>query len=424
MTDERKSVYDLPAYKPYKPLWEARVKELTRRSSYYDGSRYGRNESGINVLRSFYRAIPQVAGQIKSLYNPLSRAVDVDAGIIPGGWAFPDGAPDTWAPARDKLFSWSKWKTEGVLYVHYGAQYGITGLRVADLRQEGKIILQPVDPTTFLLIPKSQYDAGPAMSIMVQVKMDDEGAEYEYAEVITDSTILTYKNGEPQGFDLRDPEYTNENGFVPFVEAVHMKTGKRWGEATYEKAMAILDEANELATDLADVIKDNKDPQVVIFGAEPGELSKGKDTVWFVPDPRGRVEMLVPGINIEGILAFVKDVKKDLKDSLPELAFDELREKTQIATATLQIQLMELTLKIMRVRPNYDAGLVDALRMAGKMAVEMGIPEISVLDDDELSLNDERPVLPLDPKTMMELEMQEIALERERGMGISEGVNA
>ena len=95
-----------------------------------------------------------------------------------------------------------------------------------------------------------------------------------------------------------------------------------------------------------------------------------------------------------------------------------MRDKTQIATATLELQLMELVLKINRCRPNYDAGLVQALRMAGAAAQTMGLGDLGVLNDEDLEIDPERPVLPLDPMTAIQLELSEIALEREKAGGL------
>lgn len=407
MSNETKSIFDTDEFKQYKDRWDTRIKELNRRASYYDGSVYSK------TLEPFYRLFPQLVGQIKPLYMLLSRAVDVDTGIIPGGWAVvgEDENPDNdWAQARDLAFAWSKWSTEGVLYVHYGAQYGLTGLRISDNpgHPEGaRVIIQPVDPTTFMLISPSQYDERVAMAIYVEQRSDEVGEPFEYAEVITPETVTTYKNGEPFGFDEREPEAPNPYGFVPFVEIKHKKTGKPFGECTYQMAIPPLDEVNKMATELAGVIGDNRDPQVVIIGAEAGDLERGKDTVWYIP-LGGDVKMIVPSIDVVGTLEFIKDVKAEVKDSLPELAFDELKSKTQIATATLELQLMELVLKIHRVRPNYDDGLRQALVMAAQIAGVIGAEDIAALLDPDFGFDPERAVLPMDPEAQLRLEMLQI----------------
>jgi len=411
-----KSIFEREEYKKYQKPFNARVNELLRRASYYDGTVYSKQRDALGWLR------PRLYSGIKSLYLPLSRAVDVDAGIIPGGWKLPDDDPkvDAWQKAIDQLFDWSRWDTDGVLYCHYGAQYGVSGLHVADLRDEGRVIVQPADPTKFMLIGMSLYDDQPDMAIYVEKNHDDE--DYEYAEVITPELIKTYKAGVPFGFDGREPEYKNELGFVPYVEIRHLETGKPLGEATFQKSIPLLDEVNQLASYLADIIAKNADPQWVISGAEPSDLEHNSGTVWFVP-AGADVKPLVPGIDIDGILSFIKEIAQNVKESLPELSFDDLRSKTQIATSTLELQLMELVLKIKRTRPNYDRGLTMALQMAGKAAKTMNLSDIAVLDDEELRFDADREILPADVKAQIEIRMMNLELERLESGNINEGMN-
>jgi len=411
-----KSIFELSEFKPYERAWNIRIKTLTTRAKYYDGSIYDDAISGLSWLA------PRIGQSIEPLYLPLGSAVDVDAGIIPGGWKLPDddARAEGWQNAIDTVFDWSNWDTDGVLFVHYGAQYGVSGLRVADLRDVGRVIVQPIDPTLFMTIGMRAYDNTPDMSIMIEKREDTDGKTFEYAEVITPSSIRTFKDGMPHGFDGRDPEYTNELKFVPFVEIRHIETGKPFGECTFQKAIRLLDSVNRMASDLKKIIDKNSDPQWAIMGAEPSELNHSSDNVWFLPAD-AKVQILVPQIDIEGVLAFIKEIAVNVEKALPEKAFDDLRRKDQIATATLELQLMELVLKIKRTRPNYDKGLKLALQMAGKAAKTMSLPEIAVLDDEELRFDDERPILPIDEEGQIKLEIARLELEQLRGNGIEEG---
>jgi len=411
-----KSIFELPEFKPYERAWNIRIKTLTTRAKYYDGSIYDDAINGLSWLA------PRIGQSIEPLYLPLGSAVDVDAGIIPGGWKLPDedARAKGWQNAIDTVFDWSNWDTDGVLFVHYGAQYGVSGLRVADLRDVGRVIVQPIDPTLFMTIGMRAYDNTPDMSIMIERREDTDGKTFEYAEVITPSSIRTFKDGMPHGFDGRDPEYTNELKFVPFVEIRHIETGKPFGECTFQKAIRLLDSVNRMASDLKKIIDKNSDPQWAIMGAEPSELNHSSDNAWFLPAD-AKVQILVPQIDIEGVLAFIKEIAINVKKALPEKSFDDLREKDQIATATLELQLMELVLKVKRCRPNYDKGLKLALQMAGKAAKTMNLPEIAVLDDEELRFDDERPILPVDEEGQIKLEIARLELEQLRGNGIEEG---
>lgn len=415
------SIFERPEYEQYAGAWMARTKELEKRRSYYDGSVYKKAFSGLGPLSAYLNQ------KTRPLYLPMHRAVDVDAGIVPGGWAWPaegDGITqaqiDAWSKARRQIFDWSRWQTEGVLYVHYGAEAGLSVLRVSDIRDVGRIQLSPVDPAKVLLIGNGQYDTTWAVAFYVDQRVRD-GNVGEYAEVITPEAIMTYWEAEPVGVDGREPEYVNELGFVPFVQAEHKKTGREYGECTYQAAIPMLDEVNAIATDLATNIKNHGDPQWVVAGAEAKNMVHSGDNIWFLPKDSS-VDALVAKIDIKGALDFVAEIARNMKDSLPELAFDELKSKDQIATATVELQLMELTLKIKRVRPNYDQGLVDALRMCGMAAESIGgMADIAALNDDMLTLDSDRPVLPQDRLDQIRVEEAEIALEMQRSMNNGDG---
>ena len=121
MAEKHNSIFQLDEFKPFRDLWESRLRELDRRQSYYDGSAYQSVRQGLGRLGLMGPGIDKLYGGIKPLYLPLSRAVDVDAGIIPGGWQLAEDASEAQEAALEQLFDWSNWNTDGVLYVHYGA---------------------------------------------------------------------------------------------------------------------------------------------------------------------------------------------------------------------------------------------------------------------------------------------------------------
>lgn len=398
-----KSIFDLPEFKPFSRRWEQRSALFALRRAYYDGSIYGKR-----MAASLGWLAPRLYGSIKPLFLPLARAVDVDAGIVPGGWTWEADTPDPVRLARQRLFDWSDWDTDGVLLVHYGAVFGQSGLKVVDLREQGRVLLVPISPEMYMLVESGQYDSTPRMALWIEEREGDDGPE-EYAEVIEAERIRTFVDGEPVGVDGREPEYRNELGFVPFVECYHMRTGHRAGEPTFEKALPLLDEVNGLASYLAEIIKKHAEPQWAIFGAEPSELTHSGDNVWFIPG-QGDAKILVPDLDIDGVLKFVEAIRSNVHGALPELAFDELRGKDQIATATIELQLLELVLKIKRIRPNYDDALITALQMAGRAARSMGLAELAVLDDEGLAFDNERPVLPVTRLDEIRLAEAELAL--------------
>lgn len=380
-------LFSLPEYAGYANRWNARQQAFNERQAYYSGAVYMREK-----MRFGYFLGSRLYRGIKPLHLPFARAVNVDAGITPGGWKFPEDAPDAWRQARRQVWNWSDWSTRGVLYVHWGAVFGMSGLRISDLRDQRRVIMAPVDPRRFMLVGSGDYDDTPALAIYIDHRKDGDGKPFEYAEVITGDAVRTYKDGTPFGFGGRPPNYANELGFVPFVEVKHIENGEAIGANTFQDGMRILDELNQLGSYLSDLIKKHADPQWIITNAESGDLKRG-DNVWYVPGENADVKALLAALDIDGVRGFIADLRDNVHATLPELAFDELKRKDQIATATLELQLQELVLKIKRCRPNYDSGLVQGLRMAARAAKTMDLSDVAVLDDEGLELDNDRPVL-------------------------------
>lgn len=417
------SIFNLPQYKPLKSRWDARKKELLTRAGYYDGTIYQRTRDNFWFLGG------RVNGEIKPLFLPFARAVDTDCGLIGGGWDFSqdESKYQIWKDAQDVLFDVSKWDTNGVLFVHYGAVNGVTGLRVSDAG--GKVIVSPADPTRFMLVYGGMLDNGniysdsPEMALWIEDRVGADGNKYEYAEVITPQTITTYRAGEPFGYGQNTSEYANTQGVIPIVESLHINDGTELGECTYQKAITLLNETNDMATRLSSIIKKHDEPQTIVTGADPSDLKRGSDVAWFLPAD-AKAEFAVSNIDIQGVLEFIREIKMGVHDALPELSFDELKKASQIATQTLELQLMELIIKVKRVRPNYDRALSDAMRLAGAAAERLGISEIAPLNDPALMLDPNRPILPVMPKDKIELELAEIELENaRRGSQNQEGIN-
>lgn len=411
------SIFDLDEFKGLKGRWDARQTAILHSRGYYDGSAYKR----LQTSGGFFG--PRLYKNIRALYLPLSRAVDVDCGVVPGGWTLVDDAQWAEEPRR-QVFNWSRWSTEGVLMLHYGASTGVSVLKIVDDRLNNRIYLQPVDPSQTMLVG-GMYDQTPSIALTVLRQTDGDG-EYEYAEVITSDRIRTYRDGEPYGYEGRQPEYQNALGFVPMVECGHVRvsnTGAMPGVSTFQNAIPLLDECNQLASHLVDVVRRNAEPQWIVTGAAPAELTHDGQQAWFLPKD-AEAKTLTPTVDIQGVLAFVQEVRDQVTNGLPELAFDDLRKRDNIASSTLSLQLSELTIKIARIRVNYDAMLVEALRMAGRAAATMGLTDIARLQDlEDGAIDQNREILPLDVETRLRIESMELALEQQkRSMNGGEGV--
>src|SRR5512142_3200939 len=103
-------LFELEEFKPYAREWRARQVQFARCRSYYDGSIYADLGERLTWLT------PRQSVQVRRLYLPLSRAVGLDAGWIPAGWALAEWAGQ-FQSAVNRVLSWSEWVTDGVLYV-------------------------------------------------------------------------------------------------------------------------------------------------------------------------------------------------------------------------------------------------------------------------------------------------------------------
>lgn len=386
------SIFELDEFKVHEGRWLARAQAFRVRRAYYDGSVYQSAWGALGWLRG------RLGGAVRGLYLPCARAVNLDSGIVPGGWATEGAAPAQLA----EVFGWSDWSIMGPLFVHYGALYGNVVLRVSDVRGAGRVVICPVRPEHVLLVRAGLYGREAVMALCVQ-RVEVDGRSVEYAEVVEARRVRTFIEGEAAGVDGRPASYDNALGFVPFVEVRHIDGGDELGACAFQDALNLLDAVNEVATDLAEIVKKHAKPKWAVLGADESDLSN-EDDIWTFPQGSD-VKVLVPGIDVTGVLKFLQDTRMQVERSIPELAFDEIISKYNLATATVELQLAELVLLIRRVRPNYDRGLEMALGMAARALAGMGVSGYGELA--AVRFDDGRAVLPVDRRATLELELLE-----------------
>ena len=403
-----KSIFDHDEFKPYRGRYAARRERAMRRRRYYEGTIY--DDGQFKIAHKLY-------AQTKSLFSLLARAVDLDVALVPGmaaPWELKEGTPQVITKAQGLLYEWSSWDTEGEEWLEDGATTGEAALKIVPDADARLVRLQRLRPEIALLLD-SHWDAETGQRIPLGLIVDPQaedadGTGYEYAEAITPAGIRTYRDGAPWGYSGNPDRYPNPLGFVPIVWAKNDSECR----PTFAKAQPQLNSVNELASYLADIIGRHAEPQWAASGVEEGEMVKSGDNVWFLP-AGASVEAILATVDIEGTLAFIREVKEETKANLPELAFDDLRAKDQIATETLEVQLVELDAKIWKMRRRYDAALTEAHRMAATAAAITGIGELSPLLQMH-QFDFARPVRPVSRFDQIRLEEAELALEAQRSI--------
>lgn len=382
---------------------------------YYDGTIY--SDSAFRLAHKLY-------SQTKALVSFLARAVDLDVALVPGvmgPWELAEGATQQTIDAQQQLYRWSSWATEGDDWLEDGATLGEAMLKIVPMPEQRMVKMQRLKPEISLLIDNhvdpQTGERNQLLIICDRGATDGSNETYEYGEVITPAEIRTYRDGEPFGYNGNPDRYPNQLGFVPAI-CTGCDTDKR---PTFSKVLPQLDSVNELASYVADIIGRHIEPQMAAFGVDPNALTKSHEKVWFFPPADARLEPIIAEIDIDGSLAFIESIKGETKANLPELAFDELRAKDQIATETLQVQLIELDAKIWRMRRRFDAALISAHIMA---AVALGVYRIAdlsaLLAPHELDY--QRPVRPISRLEQIREEEAELALEAQRSVFEGEGI--
>jgi len=406
------SIWTLPEFKPYALRWHDRQRRLVQLRRYYEGTIY--QDTAFKLAHKLY-------AQTKAMLSFLARAVDLDVALVPGvmgPWELSDKALQQQRDAQATLYEWSAWDIEGDEWLEDGATCGEAAIKIVPDAEQGIVKMQRLRPEHLLYIDKHVVEGVtmPLALIVDPAAIAPNGETYEYAEAITPTEIRTYWNGEPHGYDGAPDRFANPLDFVPVVRV------RNDGESrpTFAKCLPQLDSVNELASYLGNIIGRHAEPQWAAFGVEETELTRGNN-VWFFPDANSKLEAILAQIDVEGVLAFLQEIKGEVKSNLPELAFDDLRAKDQIATETLEVQLVELDAKIWRMRRRYDAALVDAHVMAATAAMVTGIRDLTPLLAPH-SLDYKRPVRPISELDQIRLEEARLSLELQRSISGGDGL--
>lgn len=402
-----KSIFETDEFKGLEKSFQARKTRYRKMWGYFKAnySRVGEFATPMGSMAGLF-----IANQVKTLFQPMARAVHIDTALIPGRWKLDPGA-EQYADAWQTLQRDSKWPVCGDHMVRYAAAMGESGLMIVDNRNAGEVTLQPIRPETYVTRQVGPYDSRIAQLVTVSYRGDDE-----LATVYEPARIRTFENGQPKGVGGRPASYENKLGFVPFVSCL-FDTGDGQGEPTFDDTIVMLDAVNEQASYLAEIIKKHAEPQWAAFGADAGELTKSGDSVWFFPEGSD-LKAILATVDIVGVLEFIKEIKTEMKESLPELAFSRLVGIERIAAATIELQLAEPVMKIRRLRKPVDLAVADAIRLAGLAAANMarlktGIPEDKKAGLDQVAtlanlpepgFDAERPVIDIDALTLAELE--------------------
>jgi hypothetical protein len=331
--------------------------------------------------------------ELSAYFNPVKEIVDVDVAKV---FASPVSASttDTVLDARlNALWTRSRFETLLRKYVQGGAAQGKVYLHVLDGVQS-KVVVRRADEIDVLKHPQT----GEIVAAKITVEVWDplgiegdqrepgvatgEGGEYTYDWVMTPNWYGTFKNRRPWAFSDNPTDangmplalWANRLGFVPIREVLHMDDGEGDGANAWEAVKETIDQANTIATFMANTVKMHIDPLIFVYGVDSGEVEKkmlnGQTNVFFIKFPemmqgvQPKIELMEWKGNVTDVTGFIEWVKNRLVDVIPELQLSRIQDQANPAGYSVALQSMGLHDHVMALRTTYFEGLVWADRVA------------------------------------------------------------
>jgi hypothetical protein len=329
------SLLDKKGFEYIKQQMQRRNNAYNVYQKYYEGIQY--DDAAIRRAYALYAGVQE-------FYTLISRAVDVDVQLVPGGWQV---TPPEAQPTVDKVLEWSNWRLNGNLYVHYGALYGDVYLLVSN--DSTNPVIQPVNPKSVYLDDQ--------VGIIIRNTVDRSGDQMEKAWLYTDEVWQYYIDG------VLLQSMRHNLGFIPMVYCQNKDVGANMGLNSFHNVISEVNAVNEMATILQEAIMRALNAIKVVSGAQATELQAGPDQTYFLP-MGASMDIKTGLVDVTGTLDFLKDIKQEVKQALPEFVFDSLRapglERPNSADA-LRLYAQELMTKIDRMRDSYDKALETAV---------------------------------------------------------------
>lgn len=377
--------------------YTARLNRYAFAEWYYNNTVYTRILGGAAELHRYERRLYK---HVQGVYNPVKRLVDSYPAKIYGGqidWMnLERGAIPVVSASETRIRDGVKalWRASNIgqvksLYVHYGALYGDSVLKVVDDRASEKVRLEVVHPAKIKDITLNS--AGDITRVVIEYNRTDDqpapvgnaqwdesgGKSYVYTEVIDEQSFRTYKDGEPFAF-YEDADgnkvsaWTNEYGFVPLVMVKHRNMGLDYGANAFYGSTRKIDILNDAASLLNDAIR--KSVRIVWFFSGVNSANstvtmsdeeKDQLPAIFAPVGAEKPFAMTPNLDLQSALANVAALSSEVEKDMPELALNSVRERVRDVTgAAIESLYQDAVERYVEAQGHYDDGLVRANRMA------------------------------------------------------------
>lgn len=400
------------------------------------------------VLRSYYHgndlyaALQTIASDrgvwspaIKGLRNPAHRVVEFYvAHLWPSDFELVT-TNDAIVEPLGKVWQWSNWDAKQRLAARWFSMLGDLFIKVVSQPTSGRVYLQLINPENVL-----DFDSDVRgfltylhIEVPIVVRDGDKTTPMVHTE-IWDKAAGTYRRWQRDRRlkvdELGTPTETKPLSafgidFLPFVHALFQDVGNDRGAGAYLHALDKVDEANQQATRLHQMLyRNNKatwalqangvdasgrplpPPSIQGSGsaatADNGIVEIGDESFVRLPGT-ATLAPLVPNINFDAGLSILNAQLRELQDDLPELTFYRLADEGQLSGAAIRMKMTAGIDKIMEARGNGLQALIRANQMAltiGKATNIDGFGTVGAFDSGEL----DHSYAPRDPIAISEAE--------------------
>lgn len=377
-----------------------------RRAQYMvQWANYANNIFENETLWRDYIAEFRLYANIRSLYNPTTRAVDFYAGAVYPGRLSADGAnlpegvqnaiplpadtPQEIRAALAQIWLWSNWLSKAKLMIRYA---GVTGNCLVEIIDD--VIAQKISYSVVWpgLVDEVELDeAGNLTYYAIEYETEeyaDDGRpnRYTYRREVDKREIRTYKDDELYAYDNVPAVSRNTWGFVPAVWVKHKDLGGEWGAPAVPTSNGKIDEINSTLSHIFDYMHGAIENPWVMWtsgeivpaftvdnDAEPDENAQtlAEDLRFLKGPENGSIDTLVGTLSLAEALPYIAQLITEVKDDLPELSlYSELRDMQQVTGPGGVFLVGDVNTKYEEVSANHDTASVSLFRMALGMGGE------------------------------------------------------
>lgn len=450
--------------------------EFAHRSRYQAWSdRYGLNwsyyiGSALDELArwSAYRSTNRLYRYTRNIYNPTRRLVDFYAGTVyPGvltadARRFEDGTviaipfakdtPRNLTDAIASLWKWSNWHINKGIMVRYAATTGECLVEVFDDTDSGKIEFQVWYPSTVTRVILDFRGNVKEYTIEYEYEEVDDngftGRMRKFKRVVDQTSIRTFRDNVPYGYNGSESVLPNPYGFAPAVWVKHTDIGTDHGEPCM-RYISKWDELNSIASHWLDQAHRVLEAPLLVSGDNISKLDT--DVPGPVVDTAARPDAAkanIPilkgplGSRIEAVQPPSGDVEKAIDHLIAEIEKDhpeltmhrEMRKMSQVTGPAVTRLFGDVDIMVNEARNNYDTQSVKVHQMGvaiggyrannGDWGSEDEMTEDQKVflpfDLDSYRAGDldfeiaSRPLVPLGHWETVQVARSEVALEREK----------